>query len=162
MSDVPQQGAALQGQIFVSARCALDARSAVAFFAFVAVGALALAGVFAARGYWPILPFAGVELFALGFALGLSLRRGRYREVISVFADRVVVEKGEPGRMDYVELPRAWLVVELAASPRRGHPSRLCLGSHGRRCEIGAPLTEAEREGLGARLRELIAGDGGR
>jgi uncharacterized membrane protein len=94
--------------------------------------------------------------------LGLSLKRGRYREVISVVADRVVLEKGEPGRTEHVELPRNWLVVELAASPRRGHPSRLYLGSHGRRCEIGGPLTEAEREGLGARLRELIAGDGGR
>jgi uncharacterized membrane protein len=111
----------------------------------------------AARGFWPVLPFAGLELFALGVALGMSMRRGRYRELVSVFGDRIVIERGVDAVRERIELPRHWTRVELAASPRRGHPSRLLLACGGKRLEIGAILTEAERVGLQKRLAELVA-----
>jgi uncharacterized membrane protein len=128
------------------------------FFGITAAGSLLLAGLVAYRGFWPVLPFAGLELFALGLALGLSMRRGRYRELVSVHADRVVVEQGIDKVEQRTELPRAWTRVELERAPWPGHPSRLLLRCHGRCCEIGRVLTESERESLGVRLAELIAG----
>ena len=119
---------------------------------------LLLAGTLAARGFWPVLPFAGLELFALGLALGLSMKRGRYREFISVYRDRIVVEKGMGTVQERFELPRHWTRVELERSPWRGHPSRLLLSCSGRRTEIGAVLTEPERESLRLRLAELVDG----
>lgn len=121
-------------------------------------GSLVLAGALAARGFWPVLPFAGLELFALGLALGLSMRRGRYREFVSVYGDRIVIERGAGAVEERFELPRAWARVALERSPRRGHPSRLLLRCRGRQWEIGAVLTEAERESLRRRLAELVAG----
>lgn len=158
MGDAPAKDDTLLGEIHVSANCALTSRDALVFFAGVATGSLALAGLLAIRGFWPVLPFAGLEILALGLALRLSLKRGRYREVISVFRDRVVVEQGGGAPVTRVEFPRAWARVELEASPYRGHPGRLFVGSHGRRCEVGRTLTEEERRSMSDRLRALIAG----
>ena len=54
---------------------------------------LTVAVGFALAGYWPILPFAGLELLALGAALRWSLREGQRRELIRVDEDRVLVRK---------------------------------------------------------------------
>jgi uncharacterized membrane protein len=128
------------------------------FFGITAGVSLVIAGALAARGFWPVLPFAGLEMFALGLALGLSVRRGRHREFVSVYADRIVIEKGGDRVEERLELPRHWTRVELVRAPWRGHPSRLMLSGHGRRCEIGAMLTEPERESLQRRLAQLLAG----
>jgi uncharacterized membrane protein len=128
------------------------------FFGITAGASLLIAGALAARGFWPVVPFAGLELFALGVALGLSVRRGRHREFVSVYSDRIVVEKGGDRIEERLELPRHWTRVELVRAPWRGHPSRLLLSGHGRRCEIGAALTEPERESLRLRLAELLGG----
>ena len=157
MGDVPAKDETLLGEIHVRANCSLTPRDALVFFAGVAVGSFALAVLLTIRGFWPVLPFAGLELLALGIALYVSQRRGRYREVISVFRDRVVIEQAGGGPSSRVEFPRAWARVELVASPHRGHPGRLFVGSHGRRCEVGRTLTDEERRSMGDRLRELIA-----
>jgi uncharacterized membrane protein len=128
------------------------------FFGITAAASLVIAGMLAARGFWPVLPFAGLELFALGLALGLNLRRGRYREFVSVYSDRIVIEKGVGAVEERVELPRHWTRVELVRAPWRGHPSRLLLRCHGKGWEVGMVLTEIERERLQLRLAELIAG----
>jgi uncharacterized membrane protein len=146
----------LLGQVLVSANNSLTRREAAIFFGLIAGATLLIAGGFALRGFWPILPFAGLELFALGLALGLSMRRSRYREVISVYQDRIVVEKGVDSVEERLELPRAWTRVELQRPARRGHPGRLVLCCHGRQQEVGAVLTETERARLRLRLTELI------
>jgi len=148
----------LLGQVLVSANASLSRRGALLFFGITTAGSLLLAGALAARGFWPVLPFAGLELFALGLALGLSMKRGRYREFVSVYGDRIVIEKGAGNVEERFELPRAWARVALERSPRRGHPSRLLLRCSGRQWEIGAVLTERERESLRRRLAELVAG----
>ena len=43
---------------------------------------LCVAAAWALKGYWLNLPFAGLELVVLGIALAITVRRGRYREVI--------------------------------------------------------------------------------
>jgi len=66
----------------------------VILYTWVCVVSLGIALLFVARGYWPVLPFAGLELLVLGIALWISMRRGAYREVISIYPDRIEVEKG--------------------------------------------------------------------
>lgn len=158
MGDAPAKDVTLLGEIHISANCSLSPRDALVFFAGVATGSLVLAVLLATRGFWPVLPFAGLELLALGAAVVVSQRRGRYKEVISVFSDRVVVERTAGGPVERLEFPRAWTRVELLASPHRGHPGRLLVGSYGKRWEIGRTLTEEERRSLNERLRVLVAG----
>ncbi len=146
------------GQILVSANSSLTRQGALLFFGVTAGMSLLIAGLLAARGFWPVLPFAGLELFVLGLALGLSQRRGRYREVVSIYPDRIVIEKGVGAVEERFELPRNWTKVELVPARWRGHPSRLLLRCHGKRWEVGAVLTETERQSMRGRLAELIDG----
>lgn len=160
MTDISTPMNTLQARIQVSTNCSLSCSGAILFFGAVATVSLTIAGLFAARGMWPILPFAGLELLLLGVALGLSMRRGRQSELITVVEDRVIVEQLSHRGAVSSEMARLWARVELRKSSRRGHPSRLLLLSHGRGMELGCSLTESARRRLHRRLVELIGGTG--
>ncbi|MBA4284962.1 MAG: hypothetical protein C0434_05465 [Xanthomonadaceae bacterium] len=126
--------------------------------AVMAVASLGIAVMFALQGFWPILPFAGLELAALGLALYVSLKRNRYREVIAFDGDRVVVEcgmSGEGARLS-IDWPRSSTRVLLEQGIHRNDPTRLCLHNGTRRLILGRCLTDEDRERLAARLRVLI------
>ncbi|CAN5143395.1 hypothetical protein BH24PSE2_BH24PSE2_05280 [soil metagenome] len=142
--------------IELSPNCSLTPRAARVFFSSMATVSLAIAGLFAAQGYWPVLPFAGAELALLGGALIASMRYGRQQEVIRILDDRVVVEKHGPQGGCMIEFSRYWARVVLSAT-RPGQPARLLLRSHGRQCEIGRFLTEQDRLALKRRLEKSLA-----
>lgn len=146
-------------RIQVRANCSLSSQGALVFFAGTCAASLIVSGSFAWQGLWPVLPFAGLEMSVLGIALWLSMRRGRLREVITVYKERIVVEKGL-GQPDEVDtFPRHWARAELrvSATDRR---RRLLICSHGRCREVGGTLTEAERMSLRDRLVELVGTTG--
>ena len=60
----------------------------------LAVPVLAIAAFFAILGAWLILPFAGLELLALGAALYHVNWKQQYRHVITLSEDTVCVDKG--------------------------------------------------------------------
>lgn len=134
----------------------LTHRDAAFFFLSIAAVSLAVAIGFATAGFWPVLPFAGLELAALGVALRASLRHGRTREVIRVDEDSVLLQQTGPGRMTEHRFARPWTRVELQHAENASWPSRLIMQSGGRRIEIGAFLTEDEKSSLRTRLAELL------
>jgi uncharacterized membrane protein len=135
--------------------CSLTPRGAVLFFLSLCLASFAVAGYFAARGLWPILPFAGLEMGLLGFALWTSMRRRHHVQSILVTEDRVEVVTCGPGPARNFTALRHWTrVAWLDGDPRRG--GRLVLESQGRRCEIGALLSDEERRGIYLRLRAWL------
>ena len=129
-----------------------------AFFAFMCVVVLGIAGAFAARGFWPVLPFAGLEIAVLAYALWHCARAGALVEVISVAPDRIAVDKGR-GRLARVwETPLAWAQVRLDGSGGGWYPSRLVIRSHGKEVQLGSFLNEDERQRLAAELRRAVTG----
>lgn len=142
----------------LSPNCSLTPRAAAYFYFSIVAVSLVVAGSFAAAGYWPILPFAGLELAALGAALTHSMRRSRRRELIDIDERRVRVRKTAAQRQIEFEFQRPWTRVELEQPVSTTWPSRLWLRSMGRKVEIGAFLTERERNGLRHRLAEVLAG----
>jgi uncharacterized membrane protein len=60
----------------------------------LAIPSLTIAIAFALLGAWPILPFAGLELLALGSALYYVNWKLQYRHVITFSADSVRIDKG--------------------------------------------------------------------
>lgn len=140
----------------LSPNCSLTPRTATLFFCSASALALATAGACTAAGLWPVLPFAGLELLGLGAALVLSLRRGRVRERISIDERDVVVARSNGPHQVEVRFIRAWTRVQLRPAAHASWPSRLLLGSMGRMVEVGAFLTEPDRESLRQRLAELI------
>lgn len=135
--------------------CSLTPRQALGFFASLCIVSFAVAGYFVSRGLWPVLPFAGLEMALLGWALAASLKRRGYTQSITVNDREVeVVTRDERGERSAC-FPRHWARVRLVRA-RGWHPSRLLIESQGRACEVGALLTEEERRGLHARLARLV------
>jgi uncharacterized membrane protein len=136
--------------------CSLSSRGAVLFFGGLSTVALGIAGLFAVQGFWPILPFAGIEMLLLGWALERSFARRERTEVITVSEQEVFIEVARRDRRSQVVFSRHWAQVKLRSPVSRLHPSRLLIESHGRALEVGRFLTEEERRGLAIRLQRLI------
>lgn len=115
---------------------------------------------FALHGFWPVLPFAGLEVVVLGAAFYVCLLRGQIREVVTISADRLTVDKGCRQREEHWECPRAWARINMERAPIAWYPSRLLVAFQGSRVEIGSFLNETERQHLATELRGVISGNG--
>ena len=142
--------------IEISPHCSLTSSSAALFFLSTCGVSLAFAGLLALQGFWPVFPFAGLEMAALGWALKVNMSRRARREIITVSEDDVRIERHIGANSSQVIFPRHWAQVKLRRPASRLHPSRLTIESHGRQCEVGQFLTESERRGLALRLGSLI------
>lgn len=133
--------------------CSLSWRGTVVFYLGICTVSLTIAGLFAAAGAWPVLPFAGLELAALGAALYLVGLRARNREVISVYGDTVEVQRGRKAPEQTWRFSRRWVRVILESPLQKGYPQQLFLHGNGRRIEIGSYLNESERCQLAKELK---------
>jgi uncharacterized membrane protein len=143
-------------QIEIRPNCSLSARGARTFFLSACAPPTLIASYLALRGFWPVLPFAGLEVLLIGWALRVSLERRHHEQRITVTEAEVSVESRRRNSHEQVVFPRHWARVKLRRPAARLHPSRLVIESHGRQCELGSFLTEEERRGLALRLRRLI------
>jgi uncharacterized membrane protein len=142
--------------IEIRPNCSLTVRGARLFFASACVVPFGMGGFLALKGFWPILPFAGLEIALLAWALRVSLERRFHAQTITVTESDVSIESRTSSRRERVVFPRHWAQVKLRRPASRLHPSRLTIESHGRECELGSFLTEAERRGLARQLQRLI------
>jgi uncharacterized membrane protein len=142
--------------IEIRPNCSLSVRSARVFFASACVVPFCLGGFLALKGFWPILPFAGLEMLLLAWALKVSLERRFHSQTITVTESDVSIESRSRGASERVVFPRHWAQVKLRRPAASLHPSRLTIESHGRQCELGSFLTEEERRGLALRLTRLV------
>lgn len=148
--------------IVIAPNASLSWRQAALFMLGISTVALGIGVAFASMGFWVILPFAGLELAALGAALYVSLRRNDDREVVTIDADRVQVEAGRVGAPDQRvrhEFLRAWARVELLPAGVPANRSRLRLGASGHFVEVGACLSESQRLSLATHLRKCLRGE---
>ena len=81
--------------------CSLSTRGALVFFATVCVATFGIAGAATVLGFWPVLPFAGLEMLLLGWALHANMQRREEREHIAVCENEIVIEyaRGTPRRI---------------------------------------------------------------
>ncbi len=143
-------------RIEISPHCSLTTRGAWLFFGSLCVTSFSLAGFVALQGFWPVLPFAGLEMALLGWALKVSMERRHHRQTITVTAESVEIEECHRDEARRAVFPRHWAQVRIRAGHSPQHPSRLTIESHGRRCEVGSFLNEQERTGLARQLKRLI------
>jgi uncharacterized membrane protein len=137
-------------RIEMAPNCSLSPRGARWFFGGLCAGTLAIALPLTLMGYWPVLPFAGLELGLLWWALRGSLARRDHRQIITVTEDTIAIEYCEPPRFDRVVFPRHWAQVRIRGGGSPLQPIRLTVESHGRRHEVGSFLNEQERLSLAA------------
>jgi len=143
-------------QIVIRPNRSLTRRQLQLVFVGIATICLGIASVFAVLGLWPVLPFAGAEVIAVGVGFYLSAMGGREMEVVSVDSDKVAVEKGRRRVRQRWELQRAWAQIRLLAPRIRWYPTRLVIRSHGSEVELGGFLNEEERRRLAGELQKAI------
>ena len=146
----------VEHRIELAPNCSLTPQGARLFVGSLALVTFAVAGFFALQGLWPVLPFAGLEIGLLAWAVRASMRRGEEREVIVVSESQVLVERRTLSGSRLSVFPRHWARVTLRDPRLARYPSRLTIESHGRACEVGRFLTEDERRRLADRLVRLV------
>ena len=142
--------------LVLTPRCSLTPASARVFMVIVGGTCLALAAVFAAQGFWPVLVFAGLEVGVLAWAVRASMREGSKRETIEIDEQRITIRRIDPHGEHFSVFPRHGSRVTLRTPQTALHPSRLLLESRGRVCEVGKFLTEDARQSLAERLQQLV------
>lgn len=142
--------------LVIQPNASLTPRQGKIFFLSMCGVSFGIAGMLALQGFWVVLPFAGLEMAALGAGLWWSMRGNAYQEVIRLQDDRLLLESGKLGPARRREYQRAWAQVILEKSRRRNDPPRLLLRSHGKDCEFGRCLTATEKEEVARRLRRWL------
>ena len=140
----------------------------MAFLLGISTVLLSIGLVFAVKGYWMILPFAGLELLALAICFHLAASAAQRREIVSISDALVTIEKGTVRRSagrggpdSRTEFPRVWTRVELSKPSRGSYPSRLWVGAYGKRIELAGFLAEDEKRSLATKLQQLVRGSYG-
>ncbi|MBI4185005.1 MAG: DUF2244 domain-containing protein [Proteobacteria bacterium] len=118
----------------------------------LAGGVALLAGLgFALAGAWPVCGFLGLDAVVLVAALRALARAQRRYETVEVTETRLTVTRVDPaGRVRSWEFNPYWVRIEVGASA-------VALGSHGRRVEVGACLSPAERRDFAEALAQALA-----
>ena len=92
------------------------------FLMLISIPSIGAAIGFTALGAWPILPFAGLEMAALGAALYYVNWKLEYRHVITVSDKQILIDKGyyAPRRQWQFERTQAALAVTPEKHPWEG------------------------------------------
>ncbi len=143
-------------RLVIGPNASLNGTQAALFMLWMCSVCFGIAIVFAWQGYWMVLPFAGLEMLALGAGLWWSLRGNAYREVIIFEPELIRIEIGRRRPEHRWGFPRAWTRLEFEPETTADH-SHLWLAYAGVRCEVGACLGEDDRVALARRIRELLA-----
>ena len=134
----------------------LDWRGNLRFYGMISLISLCIAFWFTWLGAWVILPFAGLELAALGVALYMVSATGLDRETILIQGDHLEICKGRRQVESTTRLHRCWARVRLEPSGHSWYPNRLIIRSHGKGTEIGSFLAGDEKERLASELKRSL------
>lgn len=109
------------------------------------------------QGFWPVLPFAGLEVLLVALGLYHVARYSHQREVVVVQSDAVVVQRGR-NRLEQQWCFARPLVLICLERPRSSwYPSRLLIRSGDEGVELGRFLVEDERRLLASQLRQALS-----
>jgi uncharacterized membrane protein len=136
-------------QWFLKRNCSLAPRQLLAFYASLCMLSLAIAGLFWIRGATLVMPFAGIELLAIGGALLVYARHAADSELIRLRSGRLTVRRVNGPRVEQVEFEPAWVRVEPESSDR----SLIELSGQGRRISVGRFVRPELRRQLADELR---------
>jgi uncharacterized membrane protein len=157
--EIPRRELVFQEQangscLLLKRNCSMSPGGMLRLFALLALASLGIATGFAIVGAWLVLPFAGLEVLALGAAFLVNARHATDFERIEVSAGRLTIEVAEADRVTrYVLDPRA---AKLRLEKDEGYGARLLLRTPGRDVEIGRHLDAEARVEFAAELTKKL------
>ena len=145
---------AQQQEWLLKRNCSLAPRQLAVIFGSLAVASLVIATAFAAKGAWMVLPFACIEVLALGAAFVVYARHAADYERIVLCRDCLLVETCRAARLRREECTPAWTRVEYTGTRRE----LVGLVASGRRIEVGRFVPESDRPRLARQLQRQLQG----
>ena len=103
-------------------------------------------------GVYLVMPFAWLEIVALGIALVIYGRHAADGERISLQGSRLVVERETAGKLERAEFDRTWVRVE----PKTGQRSLIMLSAQGKSVEVGRYVRPELRSALASEIRMAL------
>jgi uncharacterized membrane protein len=158
VSDLAFRFATVQGQgihWFLGRHCSVKPAQLGWLYLSLCVVTMGIAAIFWFQGALLILPFAGLELAAVGIAFLVYARHAADREHILLTGRRLVVELENAGRTERAEFHRDWVRVEPAVDDR----SLIEVSGQGRRVIVGRYLRPELRPALAREIRRALRGE---
>ncbi len=136
-------------QWLLKRNCSMTPRQLLGFYAALSGLSLGIAGLFWVQGATMIMPFAWVEVLAVGLALLVHARHAADCERIRLQGGTLTVEHACGRHVDRVEFRPDWVRVE----PELGDGSLIELSGQGRRIVVGRFVRPELRRQLADELR---------
>ena len=142
-------------KVIVRPNCSLSPRGMMYVVAIIATISLSIGIAFSLIGAWLILPFAGLEVLAVGYVFYyIHCHSGDY-ESITIEGDTVLIEKRNYKNTSRTEFNRYWARVLLRQLPCGDQT--LWLRSHGREVEFGRHfMSNEQRLKLAEQLKKRV------
>lgn len=132
--------------------CSLSPRQVGKAYGMMCAFVLAIALAFALQGIWFVFAFAVTEIVVLAWALLHYARHATDQEHVALSEGCLLIERIEAGALQQVRLDPYWTRIAV--------PSRTCsliaLESRGVKIEIGAFVSQEEREKVAQELRREL------
>ena len=142
-------GAAVAVEWLLKRNCSLAPRQLLWFYLSICAVSLVIAAMFWSQGVRLVMPFAWIELLALGAALLAYARHAADSESIRLADDLLTIELASGSRLSRVDFQTHWVRVE----PRSGDRSLIELSGQGQRVAIGRFVRPEMRRQLAEELR---------
>lgn len=145
-----QAGTGPDFSVVLKRNCSISPASLLRVFVLVALVSIGIGAAFAFAGAWLILPFAGLEVAALGAAFVLNGRHACDYERIERERDTLLVEVAQAGRIARYRLDPRCARVGI------GRGASLVLSDRDCALEVGRHLDAQSRAGFGAELARRL------
>ena len=149
--------ATVQGQHiqwFLRRNCSVTPRQLGVLYASLCLVSLGIGLVFWIQGATMVLPYAALELLAVGVAFVVYARHATDGERILLRGTQLVVEFENGGKLERAEFQRDWVRVE----PRAGHRSLIEVSGQGRSIDVGRFVRPELRPVLAREIRMALRG----
>ncbi len=133
--------------------CSMTPVQLIAFYLSLSAWSLAIAGALWWRGATLVLPFAGIEIIAVGIALYVYARHAADRERLTLEPGRLTVECTIGMRTDQAAFASSWVRIE----PEHGDRSLIEVSGQGQRISIGRFVRPEQRRALADELRTALS-----
>jgi uncharacterized membrane protein len=157
MTNLVYRFATVQGQNvvwFLRRNCSVSPRQLGLAYASLCTVSLCIAFAFWTQGATMVLPYATVELIAVGVAFVVYARHATDGERIELRDSRLVVEFENGGKLERAEFQRDWVRVE----PQSGDRSLIEVYGQGRSIKVGRFIRPELRPVLAREIRLALRG----
>ena len=141
-------------QWFLRRNCSIRPTQLGWLYASICALSLGIGAAFWSIGAPFVIPFAGLEVMALGLAFILYAQHAADGERIMLEDDRLIVELENAGKLERAEFNREWVRVE----PQADDYSLIALSAQGRTVQVGRFVRPEMRPALAREIRMALRG----